>query len=302
MDERGKVPKSPPRGRHSPGAAAMSGYIPAALDAAGEEINPFRASSRPSTKGEELLSSAVGSVSGWFEPVTSRLVYAGRVAEVASLGIGGVLRRRLGTALVIAGAVISLAVGVILGGAGSSVSASLPGVQTSSTNGTSAKDWGELRTNISTGTTGSSSGKSQAPNTPASAGSVVGGGSSSLLTGGNTAGPLATVNNSSASGSHTQSPAASTPASSSSGGAPSTPPNSSGGSVAGSGTKPTTTPTTTSGGGSPTTTRPTTTTTRPPTTTTTQPPPTTTTTQPPPPTTTPTTAPCSPLNHFLNIC
>ncbi|HEX3840303.1 MAG TPA: hypothetical protein VHU85_05900 [Acidimicrobiales bacterium] len=279
----------------------MSGYIPAALDAVGEDINPFRASSRPSTKGEEMLSSAAGTVADWLSPVTSRLVYAGRVAEVASLGIGDVLRRRLGTALVIAGAVISLAVGVILGGAGSSVSASLPGVQSSSTNNTSAKDWGELRTNISSGTTGSSSGKSQAPNTPASAGSVVGGGSSSLLAGGNTAGPLATVPNSSSSGSHAQSPAATTPAASSSGGNSTPPP--SGGSVAGSGTKPTTTPTTTSGGSSPTTTKPTTTTTKPPTTTTTtSPPPTTTTTQPPPPTTTPTTAPCSPLNHFLNIC
>jgi hypothetical protein len=280
----------------------MTGYIPAALDAAGEEINPFRASSRSSTKGEEPLSSAAGTVADWLEPVTTRLVYAGRVAEVASLGIGDVLRRRLGTALVIAGAVISLAVGVILGGAGSSVSATLPGVQTSSTNNTSAKDWGELRTNISSGTTGSSSGKSQAPNTPASAGSVVGSGSSSLLAGGNTAGPLATVNNASSSGSHAQSPATTTPAPSSSGGASSTPPNTSAGSVAGSGTKPTTTTTAASGGGSTTTRPPTTTTTRPPTTTTTQPPPTTTTTQPPPPTTTTTTPPCSGLNHFLGKC
>jgi hypothetical protein len=297
MDKRGKVPKSPPRGRHSPGAAALSGYIPAAIDAAGEDINPFRASSRPASKGALVLASVAATIADWLEPVTSRLVYAGRVASVASLGVGDVLRRRLGTALVIAGAVISLGVGIVLGGAGSSVSASLPGVQNSSTHSTTAKDWGELRTGISTGTTGSSSGKSQAPNAPAAAGSVVGGGSS-LVAGPNTAGPLTSGTNSSSSGSHAQSPAASTPAST--GGSPSPTTPSGGSSGPGSGTKPTTTSTTS--GGSPTTTRPTTTTTKPPTTTTTTqpPPPPTTTTQPPPPTTT--TVACSPLQHFLNQC
>ncbi|HWE70728.1 MAG TPA: hypothetical protein VG205_10210 [Acidimicrobiales bacterium] len=300
MDKRGKVPKSPPRGRHSPGAAALSGYIPAAIDAAGEDINPFRPSSRPASKGTMVLASVAATIADWLEPVTSRLVYAGRVAAVASLGVGDVLRRRLGTALVIAGAVISLGVGIVLGGAGSSVSASLPGVQnSSSTHSTTAKDWGELRTGISSGTTGSSSGKSQAPNTPASAGSVVGGGSSSLLAGPNTAGPLTSGTNPSSSGSHAQSPAATTPAPTGGSPTPTTP--SGGSSGPGSGTKPTTTSTTS--GGSPTTTRPTTTTTRPPTTTTTTqpPPPPTTTTQPPPPTTT-TTQPCTPLQHFLNQC
>jgi hypothetical protein len=298
MDKRGKVPKSPPRGRHSPGAAALSGYIPAAIDAAGEDINPFRPSSRPASKGAMMMASVAGTVADWLEPVTSRLVYAGRVAAVASLGVGDVLRRRLGTALVIAGAVISLGVGIVLGGAGSSVSASLPGVQnSSSTHSTTAKDWGELRTGISSGTTGSSAGKSQAPNTPASAAGVVGG-SSSLVAGPNTTGPLTSGTNPSSSGSHAQSPAATTPASTAGSPSPTTP--SGGSSGPGSGTKPTTTSTTS--GGSPTTTRPTTTTTRPPTTTTTTPPPPpTTTTQPPPPTTT-TTQPCNPLQHALGIC
>jgi hypothetical protein len=270
----------------------VSGYIPAALDAAGEDINPFRASSRPNSKIMMLLASVAAVIADWLEPLTSRLVYAFRVASVASLGVGDLLRRRLGTTLVIAGAVISLGIGVVLGGAGNSVSASLPGVQTS-THGTSAKDWGELNSPLPSGTTGSSSGKSQAPNTPASAGSVVGGGPN-LLSGANTNGPLNGNNTSS----HSQSPSTTAPAST---GGSSTPSNS-GGTVAGSGTQPTTT-TTPSGGGATTTTThpPTTTTTRPPTTTTTTPP-TTTTTQPPPPTTTTTTQPCTPLMHFLGQC
>ncbi len=288
MSERGKVHQAP-RGRHSPGAHSVSGYIPAALDAAGEDINPFRASSRPTSKFE----TAAAVVAGWLEPLTSRLVYAFRVAAVASLGVGDLLRRRLGTALVIAGAVISLGIGVVLGGAGNSVSASLPGVQTS-THGTTAKDWGELNSALPAGTTGSSSGKSQAPNTPASAGSVVGGGA---LAGSNTTGPLSGANNST---SHSQPPSTTAPASSGDGAAPA----SSGGSGSGGGTNPASTPTTSppTGGTTPTTRPPTTTTTRPPTTTTTTSPPTTTTTQAPPPTTTTTTQPCSQLQHFLGQC
>ncbi|HWD52231.1 MAG TPA: hypothetical protein VG412_07510 [Acidimicrobiales bacterium] len=293
MTERGKANQSP-RGRHSPGAHSVSGFIPAALDAAGEEINPFRASSRPTSKSMTLVASVVATIAGWLEPVTSRLVYAFRVAAVASLGVVDLLRRRLGTALVIAGAVISLGIGVVLGGAGNSVSASLAGVQTS-THGTTAKDWGELRSALPSGTTGSSSGKSQAPNTPASAGSVVGGGAN-LLAGANTAGPLNGNTNTS---SHSDSPP-SLPAVTSGGGSPTTTKPS--GTVSGSGTQPTTTSTTSSSsGGTTPTTHPPTTTTRPPTTTTTTPP-TTTTTQAPPPTTTTTTQPCTPLNHLLNIC
>ncbi|HEY1989449.1 MAG TPA: hypothetical protein VGG43_08300 [Acidimicrobiales bacterium] len=273
----------------------MSGYIPAALDAAGEEINPFRASSRPHSKIVALLAPVALAIADWLEPLTSRLVYAFRVAAVTSLGVGDLLRRRLGTALVIAGAVISLGIGVVLGGAGNSVSASLPGVQTT-THGTTAKDWGELNSPLPSGTTGSSSGKSQAPNTPASAGSVVGGGAPNLLSGANTNGPL---NGNSNTGSHSQSPSTTAPASS--GGSPASSPSNSGGTVAGSGTKPTTTQTTTSGGTTATT-RPPTTTTRPPTTTTTTSPPPTTTTTSPPPTTTTTTQACTPLQHFLNIC
>jgi hypothetical protein len=263
----------------------VSGYIPAALDAAGEEINPFRASSRPTSKFMTLAAI----VAGWLEPLTSRLVYAFRVASVTFLGVGELLRRRLGTALVIAGAVISLGIGVVLGGAGNSVSASLPGVQTS-THGTTAKDWGELNSALPAGTTGSSSGKSQAPNTPASAGSVVGGGA---LAGSNTAGPLSGANNAA---SHSQSPSTTPPATTAGAPAPSNPGGS--GSGGGSGTTTTTRPPT---GGTTPTTHPPTTTTRPPTTTTTTPP-TTTTTQPPPPTTTTTTQACTPLEHFLGQC
>ncbi len=289
MSERGKVQRSP-RGRHSLGAHSVSGYIPAAIDAAGEEINPFRASSRPNSKFLTLLASAALAVADWLEPLTSRLVYASRVAAVASLGVGDLLRRRLGTVLVIAGAVISLGVGVVLGGAGNSVSASLPGVQTT-THGTTAKDWGELNSALPAGTTGSSSGKSQAPNTPASAGSVVGGGAPNLLSGANTNGPLNPGNNTS---SHSNSPSNSAPASS---GGSSTPSNS-GGTVTG----PTTTTTKPPSGGTTTTTHPpTTTTTHPPTTTTTTPP-TTTTTQAPPPTTTTTTQPCTNIEHLLGQC
>ena len=293
MSERGKVQRSP-RGRHSPGAHSVSGYIPAALDAAGEDINPFRASSHPTSKFMMLLASVAATLADWLEPLTSRLVYAFRVASVTALGVGDLIRRRLGTALVIAGAVISLGIGVVLGGAGNSVTASLPGVQTA-THGTSAKDWGELNSALPAGTTGSSSGRSQAPNTPASAGSVVGGGAPNLLSGANTNGPL-NGNNAS---SHSNPPSTTAPAAS--GGSPTSP--NSGGTVAGSGTKPTTTTTPSGGGGTTTTTRPpsTTTTTHPPTTTTTTPPTTTTTTQPPPPTTT-TTQPCDPLQHILNMC
>lgn len=304
ISNRGRVPKSPPRGRHSPGAHRVSGFIPDALDAAGDDINPFRASSRPTSKSMTLLATLAAPVLDWLEPLTSRLVYAGRVAAVASLGVGDLLRRRLGTALVIAGAVISLGIGVILGGAGTPVSASLAGVQ-SSTHGTTAKDWGELNAASNSGTTGSSSGKSQAPNTPASAGSVVGGGAPGLLAGSNTAGPLAPGTNPPAStnNSHSGSPN-STPASSGGGSPTTTKPS---GTVAGSGTKPTTTATTKpSGGSSPTTTtQPPTRTTQPPTTTT-QPPTTTTTTEAPPPppptTTTTTTQPCSQLQHLLGVC
>ena len=302
MSDTGKVQRSP-RGRHSPGAHSVSGYIPAALDSFGEEINPFRASSRPNSKFMRLLAPVVATIAGWLEPLTSRLVYAFRVTRVASLGVGDLLRRRLGTALVIAGAIISLGIGVVLGGAGNSVSASLPGVQTSS-NSTTPKDWGELNSALPSGTTGSSSGKSQAPNTPASAGSVVGGGAPNLLAGPNTNGPLNPGSNSTGSGSHSQTPSPPPPSTSGGGSPPTTKPS---GTSAGSGTQPTTTQPTTSGGTTPTT-RPPTTTTRPPTTTTTTPP-TTTTTQPPPPpppppttTTPPTTQPCSPLQHFLMQC
>ncbi|HVB93529.1 MAG TPA: hypothetical protein VND67_04360 [Acidimicrobiales bacterium] len=273
----------------------MSGYIPAALDAGGEEINPFRASSRPTSRFMTPVASVAVTVVGRMEPLTSRLVYAFRVAAVAFLGVGDLLRRRLGTALVIAGAVISLGIGVILGGAGNSVSASLPSVQTS-THGTTAKDWGELNSALPSGTTGSSSGKSQAPNTPASAGSVVGGGAPNLLAGPNAAGPLNGSTDNSAS--HSQSPST---APAPTGGSPT--PSGSGGTPPGSGTPPTSTPTTSpSSAGTTPTTHPPTTTTRPPTTTTTQPPPTTTTTQPPPPSTTTTTPPCTPFNHLLGVC
>ena len=276
MTERAKVHQSP-RGRHSPGAHSVSGFIPAALDAAGEEINPFRASSRPTSKSMTLVASVAATIAGWLEPLTSRLVYAFRVAAVASLGVGELLRRRLGTALVIAGAVISLGIGVVLGGAGNPVSASLAGVQTS-THGTTAKDWGELNSALPAGTTGSSSGKSQAPNTPASAGSVVGGGAPNLLAGANTAGPL---NGNTDTSSHSQSPSSTAPAPSGGSSTPTT----SAPSVANSGTQSTTTTTRASSGG-------TTTTTRPPTTTTTT----------PPTTTTTTTQPCTPLNHAFGIC
>src|ERR1017187_6056087 len=266
MGERGKVRQAPPRGRHSPGAAAWVGMPASATDTAtptsAGTITATKSSAKASPAFLMVLAGLAASVAGWVEPLVSRLVYAIRVAAVASLGVGEFLRQRLGTALVVGGAVISLGVGVVLGGAGSSVSASLPGTSSVSANhgaGSNMKDWGELRpVSSASGTTGSASGPSQAPDRKGSQ-CVVGGPLTALLAGSNSAGPLAPSNSPSPTPSHSQPPSTLAPA--------------------GNSTTTSTSPTTTTRPPTTTTTQPPTTTTRPPTTT----------TQPPPTTTTPTT-------------
>src|ERR1035437_4215684 len=252
MGERGKVGQASPRGRHSPGAVAWVGDPASATDTATPTSAGTITASKSSAKAPPallmVLAGLAASVAGWVKPLASRLVSAIRVAAVASLGVGEFLRQRLGTALVVGGAVISLGVGVFLGGAGSSVSASLPGTSSVPGNnsaGSNMKNWGELRpVSSASGTTGSASGPSQAPTSKGSQ-SVVGGPSTALLAGSNTAGPLAPSNSPSPTPSHSQPPSTSAPA----------------GSSAATSTSPTTT-------------------TRPPTTTTTRPPPTTTTRPP----------------------
>src|ERR1035437_5994936 len=219
MGERGKVRQAPPRGRHSPGAAAWVGDPASATDTATPTAAGTITATKSSTKASPaflmVLAGLAASVVGWVEPLVSRVVYAIRVAAVASLGVGEFLRQRLGTALVVGGAVISLGVGVVLGGAGSSVSASLPGTSSVSANhgaGSNMKDWGELRpVSSASGTTGSASGPSQAPTSKGSQ-SVVGGPATALLAGSNTAGPLAPSNSPSSTPSHSQPPSTSAPA------------------------------------------------------------------------------------------
>ena len=151
MGKRGKLGQALPRGRHSPGADAWVGMPASASDTTTPSSAGTTAATRSSAKASSaflmVLAGLAASVVGWVEPLVSRLVYAIRVAAVASLGVGEFLRQRLGTALVVGGAVISLGVGVVLGGAGSSVSASLPGTSSVSANhgaGSNMKDWGEL--------------------------------------------------------------------------------------------------------------------------------------------------------------
>src|ERR1035437_58876 len=257
MGKRGKLGQALPRGRHSPGADAWVGMPASASDTTTPTSAGTIAATRSSAKASPtflmILAGSAASAAGLVEPLVTRLVYAIRVAAVASLGVGEFLRQRLGTALVVGGAVISLGVGVFLGGAGISVSASLPGTSSVSANhgaGSNMKDWGELRpVSSASGTTGSASGPSQAPTSKAS-GSVVGGPATALLAGSNTAGPLAPSNSPSSTPSHSQPPSTSAPA--------------------GNSTTTSTSPTTTTRPPT-TTTRPPTTTTRPPTTTTTRP-------------------------------